>query len=129
MTVRLRHGVGRRRRSPDFASQHWNPPLSVHTDDVYIYKFENFVRQIFLNSDTSIALLGGAPFDDRLWEFLANDQMREAANMVNRVAGGSTRILAHSVITPGQPGWLDKVDYGSHPHRAAPRASPAGHGP
>jgi hypothetical protein len=95
-----------------FAAQHWNPALSkAEQSDLYYYKFENYVRQIFLNSDTSIALLSGAPFDDRSWEFLANDQMREAANMVNRVGGGTTRMLAHAVITPGQPGWMDQVDY------------------
>ena len=94
-----------------FASQHWNPSLAGKTDDLYIYKFENYVRQIFLNSDTSIALLSGAPFDDHSWEFLQNDQIREAANMVNRVGGASTRMLAHSLVTPGQPGWMDKVDY------------------
>jgi hypothetical protein len=94
-----------------FASEHWNPALAGQTDDLYIYKFENYVRQIFLNSDTSISLLSGAPFDDHSWEFLQNDQIREAANMVNRVGGGSTRMLAHSLVTPGQPGWMDKVDY------------------
>jgi predicted TIM-barrel fold metal-dependent hydrolase len=93
-----------------FASQHWNPKLAGQTDDLYIYKFENYARQIYLNSDTSIALLSGAPFDDHSWEFLANDQMVEARNMVNRVAGGSTRMLSHVVITPAQPGWMDKVD-------------------
>jgi len=36
---------------------------------VYDVKFENYVRQIFLNSDTSVAVLSGAPFDDRSWEF------------------------------------------------------------
>src|SRR5262249_53990251 len=35
---------------------------------VYDVKFENFVRQIYLNSDTSVAILSGAPFDDRSWE-------------------------------------------------------------
>ncbi len=94
-----------------FAKEHWNPALAGNTDDLAIIKFENYVRQIFLNSDTSIALLSGAPFDDRSWEFLANDQMREAANMVNRVAGGSTRMLSHAVVKPGQPGWMDEVDH------------------
>ena len=38
---------------------------------VYDVKFENFVRQIYLNSDTSVAILSGAPFDDRSWEHSA----------------------------------------------------------
>ncbi len=92
-----------------FAREHWNPALS-DIGDIGIYKFENYVRQIFLNSDTKIALLSGAPFDDSSWEFLTNDAIKEGVNMVNRVAG-SRRMLGHAVITPGQPGWMDKADH------------------
>src|SRR5207245_8446585 len=69
-----------------FASQHWNPALTkAEQTDLYYYKFENYVLQIFLNSDTSVALLSGAPFDDRSWEFLPNTQIREAVDMGNVV--------------------------------------------
>jgi hypothetical protein len=76
---------------------------------VYNQKFENYVRQIFLNSDTSVAGLSGTPFDDDSWTFLSNQAIAEAVNMVNRIAG-STRMLGHAVITLGQPGWMDEVD-------------------
>jgi predicted TIM-barrel fold metal-dependent hydrolase len=100
-----------------FASQHWNPALAGKTSDLYIYKFENYVRQIYLNSDTSIALLSGAPFDDHSWEFLQNNEIYEAVNMVNRVGGDSRRMLGHAVVTPAQPGWMDKVDKALAEHR------------
>jgi hypothetical protein len=93
-----------------FAAENWNPALTqAEQTDLYAYKFENYVRQIFLNSDTSIALLSGAPFDDQAWEFLSNPAIREAVNIVNRVAG-STRMLGHALVRPGQPGWMDEVD-------------------
>jgi hypothetical protein len=92
-----------------FAAGHWNPALDEAKLSLYQYKFENYVRQIFLNSDTSVALLSGAPFDDKSWEFLPNTGIREAVQMINRVAG-SKRMLGHAVITPGQPGWMDAVD-------------------
>jgi len=76
---------------------------------LYNVKFENYVRQIYLNSDTAVALLSGAPFDDKSWEFLTNQAIAEAVKMVNRTAG-STRLLGHAVVTPGQPGWMDEVD-------------------
>ena len=72
--------------------------------DIYLIKFENYVRQIYLNSDTDVSVLSGAPFDDDSWEFLSNAQIAEAAKMVNTTAG-HTRMLAHNVVTPGQPGW------------------------
>jgi uncharacterized protein len=93
-----------------FAAEHWNPALTdKEKTDLYYYKFENYVRQIFLNSDTSVALLSGAPFDDPSWWLLPNEQIREAVDMVNRI-GGTRRLLGHAVITPGQDGWMDAVD-------------------
>ena len=77
--------------------------------DIYLIKFENYVRQIYLNSDTDVSVLSGAPFDDDSWEFLNNAQIAEAAKMVNTTAG-HTRMLAHNVVTPGQPGWMEEVD-------------------
>src|SRR5258708_2486144 len=76
---------------------------------VYDVKFENYVRQIFLNSDTSVAVLSGAPFDDKSWEFQTNQAIADGVNMVNKTAG-STRILGHAVVRPGQPGWMDEGD-------------------
>jgi hypothetical protein len=93
-----------------FAAEHWNPALTEREKtDLYAYKFENYVRQVFLNSDTSVALLSGAPFDDPSWWFLPNEQIREAVDIVNRIAG-TRRMLGHAVVTPGQPGWMDAVD-------------------
>ncbi|MDP6013578.1 MAG: amidohydrolase family protein [Alphaproteobacteria bacterium] len=92
-----------------FASEHWNPALDPADLSLYYYKFENYVRQIFFNSDTKVALLSGAPFDDPSWWLLPNDQIKEAVDMVNLVAG-SRRMLGHFVITPGQDGWMDEVD-------------------
>ena len=99
-----------------FAAEHWNPALDKEKSDLYYYKFENYVRQIFLNSDTSVALLSGAPFDDESWWLLPNAAIREAVNMVNKVAG-SKRMLGHAVVTPGQPGWLEAVDRALAEHR------------
>ena len=93
-----------------YAGQFWNPELTLNEQTtLYYYKFENYVRQIFLNSDTSPAVLSGAPFDDPSWWILPNEQIYEAVNMVNTTAG-STRMLGHAVVTPGQPGWMDEVD-------------------
>jgi len=100
-----------------FAKENWNPALDK-VKDLAIYKFENYVRQVFLNSDTKVALLSGAPFDDTSWEFLTNQSIRAAVDMVNTIAGpGSRRMLGHAVVTPGQDGWLDKVDLALETHR------------
>jgi hypothetical protein len=93
-----------------YAAEHWNPgmlkdvPMALQR-----YKFQNYLKEIFLDSDTKVALLSGAPFDDPSWWLLSNDQIMQARNAINKVAG-SRRMFGHAVITPGQPGWLDEVD-------------------
>jgi len=92
-----------------FASENWNPDLKPEQLTLAFFKFESYVREIFLNSDTKVALLSGAPFDDPDWWLLPNDQIKQAVEMINGIAG-SRRMLGHFVITPGQDGWMDEVD-------------------
>ena len=67
------------------------------------------LKEIWLDSDTKVALLSGAPFDDPASWFLNNDQIKWAHETVNKVAG-SNRLLYHSLVTPKQPGWMEEVD-------------------
>jgi len=101
-----------------YGAEHWNTGLDKHKLNLYLIKFENYVRQIFLNSDTTVALLSGAPFDDKSWEFLSNPAIGDAVKMVNKTAG-STRMLGHAIITPGQPGWIEEVDRSLEQYRPA----------
>src|SRR6266550_1444475 len=87
-----------------FAHEHWNPKLEG-VSSLARYKFQNFVKEIYYDSDTSLALLSGAPFDDPSWWFLSNEQIVQARELINDFAG-SRRLLAHSVITPKQAGWM-----------------------
>ncbi len=91
-----------------FARQHWNPAL-VGENSLARFKFENYTKEVFVDSDTKVALLSGAPFDDPSWDLLSNDQIAAARAAINRIAG-SRRLLAHSVFTPKKAGWLDEVD-------------------
>lgn len=94
----------------EFASQNWNPTLKAEgVSSLARYKFQNYVKEVFYDSDTSLALLSGAPFDDPTWWFLSNEQMAQARALINGFAG-SRRLLSHALITPGQQGWMDEVD-------------------
>jgi predicted TIM-barrel fold metal-dependent hydrolase len=93
-----------------YASEHWNPKLKEEgVSSLARYKFQNYVKEVFYDSDTNLALLSGAPFDDPAWCFLSNEQMAKARELINGFAG-SRRLLAHSLITPNQKGWMDEVD-------------------
>src|SRR5207245_9167573 len=39
-----------------YAKQHWNPAIT-NENDLYRYKFENYVKEVFVDSDTKVALL------------------------------------------------------------------------
>ncbi len=91
-----------------YAKQHWNPAL-VGENTLARFKFDNYLKEIFVDSDTKVALLSGAPFDDPTWDLLTNDQIAMARASINKVSG-SRRLLAHSVFTPKKAGWMDEVD-------------------
>ncbi|MGA2125266.1 MAG: amidohydrolase family protein [Xanthobacteraceae bacterium] len=93
----------------DYAAEHWNPKLKDEASSLVRYKFQNYVKEIYYDSDTSLALLSGAPFDDPSWWLLSNEQIVRAREVINDFAG-SRRLLAHSVITPKQPGFMEEVD-------------------
>src|SRR5205085_1557764 len=47
----------------NFAAEHWNPKLKEEGITLARYKFGNYIKELFYDSDTSISLLSGAPFD------------------------------------------------------------------
>jgi uncharacterized protein len=94
----------------------WNKELAGE-QTIEDLKFANYIKEIFLDSDTKVALISSAPSDiPRDW-LLTNEQMAAARDKVNDKAApgvgaqvGAKRLLAHAVFTPGQPGWLDHLD-------------------
>ncbi len=75
--------------------------------DIEQIKLAHFLKFIFLDSDTKVALLSGAPSEGM--PMLTNDQMAAARAAVNGILG-ERRMLTHAVLSPGHPGWLDEVD-------------------
>jgi uncharacterized protein len=98
--VRAREAVGK---------AGWNPALAGKPQTLEELKFANYVKEIFLDSDTKVACISGAPSDLPEDWFLTNEMKAEARTKINREAG-TRRMLAHAIFTPGQPGWLEQVD-------------------
>ncbi len=72
--------------SADFAKKHWNPDIPG-SEGLTRYKFQNYVKEIFIDSDTKVAMISGTPTDDYQYLFLTNDQIASARDVVNKVAG------------------------------------------
>jgi len=87
----------------------WNPALVGKPQTIEDLMFPNYVKEIFLDSDTKVSCISGSYSEDPVYNFLTNDQKRDARDKVNKEAG-TRRMFSHAIFTPGRPGWLDKVD-------------------
>lgn len=87
----------------------WNSALAEKEQTIEDLKFANYVKEMFLDSDTKIALISSAPSDIVQDWFLTNEQMAQAREKVNSEAG-ARRLFAHAIFTPGQPNWLEHLD-------------------
>ncbi|MFN0164073.1 MAG: amidohydrolase family protein [Burkholderiales bacterium] len=98
--VRSREAVGR---------AGWNPALAGKPQTIEDLKFANYFKEIYLDSDTKIALISGSGSEEPRDWFLTNEMKAEARANVNRNAGAK-RMFSHAIFMPGMPGWLDRVD-------------------
>jgi uncharacterized protein len=87
----------------------WNPALVGKPQTIEELMFPNYVKEIFLDSDTKVALISSAPSEIPEDWFLTNDMIAAARAKVN-VNLGARRMLGHAIFTPGYPGWLEEVD-------------------
>ena len=89
----------------------WNKELAGKPQTIADLKFDNYKKEMYLDSDTKIALISSAPSEIAADWFLTNQQMADARTRVNTEAG-SKRLFTHCIFTPGRPGWLEALDAG-----------------
>jgi len=88
----------------------WNPALAGKPQTIDDLMFPNYVKEIFLDSDTKVSCISGSYSEDEKFNFLTNDQKRDAREKVNKEAG-TRRMFSHAIFTPGRPdNWLAKVE-------------------
>lgn len=79
----------------------WNPALRKarpRVEDLYL---ENFIKEVFLDSDTTVAVLSGIPSATDATNILPPDRMAETRAIVNTLAA-SRRLLAHGLVAPNK---------------------------
>jgi len=84
----------------------WNPGLAGKPQTL---KFANYMKEIYFDSDTKVALISGSGSEEPRDWFLTNEMKAEARAKVNKLTG-SQRLLSHAIFMPGMPGWMDAVD-------------------
>ncbi len=119
----------------------WNPELVDKPQTIDDLKYPNWFKEVFLDSDTKVALISGSASEDPRDWFLTNEMKAEARAKVN-AAAGSKRLLSHAIFTPGYDGWMDEVDkciatlkpdlveglHGRRQHQQGPGAPSLAHG-
>jgi len=86
-------------------------------------------RKIFLDSETKISLISSAPSDIEAGLVPEpTSRWPTHAKKINDEAGIAAVVFSHMIFTPGQPGWLDKLDgrpsrSSQSPARATPSAT------
>jgi len=98
--VRAREAVGK---------AGWNPLLRGKDQTLDDLKFANYLKEIYLDSDTKVACISGSPSEEPRDWFLTNEMKVDARATVNAIAG-TKRLFAHGIFTPGYPGWMDAID-------------------
>jgi hypothetical protein len=88
----------------------WNPALVGKEQTIEDLMLANYLKEIYLDSDTKVACISGAPSEVPDDWFLTNDMKAQTRAAVNAIAG-TKRMFAHAIFTPGYPGWLEQVDY------------------
>lgn len=87
----------------------WNPALGEKEQTIEDLMFQNYIKEIYLDSDTKVACISGAPSEKPEDWFLTNKMKADARAQVNAIAG-SKRMMAHAIFTPGFDGWMDAID-------------------
>ncbi|MFO1190646.1 MAG: hypothetical protein U1F00_00560 [Rhodoferax sp.] len=85
----------------------WNRPWPATADPG-----GSEVRQpeIFLDSDTQVALISGSGSEEPRDWFLTNEMKADARAEESTAVPAAGEMFSHAIFMPGMPGWLDKVD-------------------
>ncbi len=87
----------------------WNRELDNDRgtmDDLYL---DNYIKEIFLDSDTTVAVISGIPSATDASNILPPNKMAETRDVINRLAA-SQRLVAHGLVAPNKgPTDLDEM--------------------
>jgi len=87
----------------------WNAALEQDRGTMEDLYLENYIKEVFLDSDTTVAVLSGIPSVTDAANILPPDQMAGTREVVNRLAA-SQRLIAHGLVAPNKgPRDLDEM--------------------
>jgi predicted TIM-barrel fold metal-dependent hydrolase len=88
----------------------WNKALAEREQTIEDLMFQNYLKEIYYDSDTKVACISGAPSEVPADWFLTNEMKAQARGTVNKLSG-TKRMFAHAIFTPGYDGWMEQIDH------------------
>jgi uncharacterized protein len=79
----------------------WNPALEKDRGTMEDLYLDNYIKEIFLDSDTTVAVISGIPSATDAGNILPPDKMAETRDVINRLAA-SQRLIAHGLVSPNK---------------------------
>src|SRR2546427_3117133 len=87
----------------------WNSELEKDRGTMEDLYLGNYIKEIFLDSDTTVAVITGIPSATDAGNILPPDKMAETRDVINRLAV-SQRLVAHGLVSPNKgPSDLDEM--------------------
>ena len=86
----------------------WNPALVGEEVSFDSIRLTNCIKEVFLDSDTSVGILSGITNEDPQRMHLTADELVATRRIVNELAG-SQRLLGHGFIIPQSPRNLEEM--------------------
>ena len=87
----------------------WNPALKEKVQTIDDLMFANYIKEMYLDSDTKIACISGAPSEIPEDWFLTNDMKAQARAGVNGLAG-TKRMFSHAILRRAiRDGWKRSI--------------------
>lgn len=87
----------------------WNPAVLDIPAELENYKFDAYIRDLFFDSDTKLAILTGFTSETPSLMPLTSDEIARSRDLINRAAK-SRRIYGQGLFWPGYPGNLEEMD-------------------
>src|SRR5712692_2120208 len=79
----------------------WNLELEKDRGTMEDLYLDNYIKEIFLDSDTTVAVISGIPSATEASNILPPGKMAETRDVINRLAA-SQRLIAHGLVSPNK---------------------------
>ena len=86
-----------------------NPDLPKDAPTLDVFNLDHYIKDIFLDSDTDVAILSGFTSETPEHMALTTDEIIESRKLINQLTG-SQRLMGHGLFWPGKPGNLEEMD-------------------